>query len=378
MAHDDATSASPTPMAVNMSSIITNTSAMTALDTLRGINTSLDDQMSRVSTGLRVATAADDAAYWSISTIMKSDTKAMATANESIGLATAVVDTAYAAMETVYDSFVEIRNLAIIAGQLPVPSFDSLSNGGFSKDKTYLQSEVAQLEGQMQQLLNQARGAIVSASFSGTNLLYYPKGQEGKASETVYSFVTGYSSGTVSTIDVNAMNLLLINDTDGPALVTNPADFNPEKALFDIGDPIVAPGSYTPTNIYWFNFPAGGTDVVEVNPAYPLMKIELSIAKYGGNRQGLYSSFVSLIDEKLAGMTSRMSYLGSIRNALDGHETANRKLMDAMTRGVSTLVDADMEEESAKLGAMQARQKLAVQALQIANSQPKAILSLFQ
>jgi flagellin len=52
--------------------------------------------------------------------------------------------------------------------------------------------------------------------------------------------------------------------------------------------------------------------------------------------------------------------------------------MDAISRGVGQLVDADMNEESTRLQALQVKQQLGVQALSIANSSSQTILSLFR
>ena len=56
-----------------MSSINTNTAALTALQSLSATQKSLETTQGRISTGLRVATASDNAAYWSIATSMRSD-----------------------------------------------------------------------------------------------------------------------------------------------------------------------------------------------------------------------------------------------------------------------------------------------------------------
>ena len=56
-----------------MTSILTNTSAMAALQTLRTLDSNLAEKQRQVSSGLRVQIAADNAAYWSISTTMRSD-----------------------------------------------------------------------------------------------------------------------------------------------------------------------------------------------------------------------------------------------------------------------------------------------------------------
>jgi flagellin len=54
------------------------------------------------------------------------------------------------------------------------------------------------------------------------------------------------------------------------------------------------------------------------------------------------------------------------------------KLSDALKAGIGSMVDADMEEASARLQALQVQQQLGVQALSIANQSPQSILSLFR
>lgn len=195
-----------------MTSILTNTSAMSALSTLRLIGGRLDDESQKLSSGLGVKTAADNAAYWSISTTMRSDVKAMGAVTDSIGLAMGIVDTAYAAMETVRQSFVEIRNLAITASDMPKPGMRDIVKPAFSLDPEYAKSDVYKIDVRIQQLQDQARSAMQSASFAGVNMLYHEKHEPVKASKQVFSFVIGYNGGTVQTMDVSAMDTLLLND----------------------------------------------------------------------------------------------------------------------------------------------------------------------
>jgi len=53
-------------------------------------------------------------------------------------------------------------------------------------------------------------------------------------------------------------------------------------------------------------------------------------------------------------------------------------LMDTIGKGVGRLVDADMNQESTKLKALQTQQQLGIQSLSIANSDSQNILSLFR
>jgi flagellin len=365
-----------------VTSILTNSAAIGALEILRYIGADLGTAQNQISTGLRISSASDNAAYWSISTTMHSEKTAMSAVTDSIGLASAIVDTAYAAMETVLKSFVEIRNLAITASGMPQPEFKNIIIGGYSLDEYYGKSQVANIEQQMQQLQDQARDAMVSASFSGVNLLYNPKGQPDKASQRTYSFVVAYGDAKVQTIDVKAMDLLLLNDDCGYP-VNTPWDYNPERALFDQSNLVVAPGSAVPAHVTWYNVilenpVTGAAEAYDVHPSFPLMNLENNIARNGGDRTGLYSNFVDTLETKIQGVTDRMAYLGSVQSSLVAHDELNKNRIESVTRGIGILVDANMDEASTRLRALETQQQLAVQSLSIANETPSRLLDLFR
>ena len=69
---------------------------------------------------------------------------------------------------------------------------------------------------------------------------------------------------------------------------------------------------------------------------------------------------------------------GSDEKRLDTQTAFNSKLTSAMQSGIGTLVDADLEEASARLQALQVQQQLSIQALSIANSAPQTLLGLFR
>ncbi|MCR9273663.1 MULTISPECIES: flagellin [Mameliella] len=69
---------------------------------------------------------------------------------------------------------------------------------------------------------------------------------------------------------------------------------------------------------------------------------------------------------------------GSAEMRLDTQKDFVAGLTDALKSGIGTLVDADLEEVSAKLQAQQVQQQLAMQALSIANRAPQSLLSLFR
>jgi len=87
---------------------------------------------------------------------------------------------------------------------------------------------------------------------------------------------------------------------------------------------------------------------------------------------------VDTIESAITTATAAGASFGSVQNRLDIQSDFIKSLSDALTSGVGSLVDANMEEESAKLSALQVQQQLGVQALSIANSTPQSILTLFR
>lgn len=84
------------------------------------------------------------------------------------------------------------------------------------------------------------------------------------------------------------------------------------------------------------------------------------------------------IEQALTTSINGAASLGAAARRIEGQGDFISKLTDAMKSGIGTLVDADMEEASARLQALQVQQQLGVQSLSIANQAPQSILSLFR
>ena len=84
------------------------------------------------------------------------------------------------------------------------------------------------------------------------------------------------------------------------------------------------------------------------------------------------------IESLLTIATDAAAGFGSDQNRLQTQAAFNDRLSDSMRAGIGTLVDADLEESSARLQALQVQQQLATQALSIANSAPQSLLGLFR
>ena len=85
-----------------------------------------------------------------------------------------------------------------------------------------------------------------------------------------------------------------------------------------------------------------------------------------------------VVDSMLSQMTDAASNLGAVNKRISMQEDFVANLKDSIDGGIGRLVDADMNEESTRLKALQTQQQLGVQSLSIANSNSQNILSLFR
>ncbi len=117
-----------------------------------------------------------------------------------------------------------------------------------------------------------------------------------------------------------------------------------------------------------------GAPATNVAAPASIATIDITIAAQAGNLDALIAG----VDEALTDMTSAAASLGSISSRIDLQSDFVNKLSDSIDSGVGRLVDADMNEESTRLKALQTQQQLAIQALSIANSDSQNVLSLFR
>ena len=163
-----------------MSSLLTNASAMTALQTLTKTNKSLSVTQNRIATGQRVSEASHNAAYWSISVGMKAQNGALSAVQDSLGFGKAILDTAYTALHE-----------AITKATDMLAKYVTAETDGI--DTNAVTAEIEQLSDQIVAIAQ-------NANFEGQNLL--------ESGGTDVSVVSGYIKGNgVSTLTLTAYDL---------------------------------------------------------------------------------------------------------------------------------------------------------------------------
>jgi flagellin len=90
------------------------------------------------------------------------------------------------------------------------------------------------------------------------------------------------------------------------------------------------------------------------------------------------TAVLALLNASITNVSTAMGDLGAQARQIENHNTFVSKLTDVLESGIGNLVDADLAKESARLQALQVQQQLGAQALNIANTAPQVILSLFR
>jgi flagellin len=90
------------------------------------------------------------------------------------------------------------------------------------------------------------------------------------------------------------------------------------------------------------------------------------------------ANMIITVNSAIISVSSALSKLGTGSRSLASHLTFVGKLQDTLDAGVGNLVDADLAKESAKLQALQTKQQLGIQALNIANQSSGTLMSLFR
>lgn len=391
-----------------MTSILTNNSAMTALQVLNASNRDLSRTEQRISTGLKVSSAKDDGATYAIAQNMRAQMSSWQAVNESLKRSEGLVDVTQSAVSEISDLLSQMKSKAL---SLKDTSLDTTS-------KTAIQTDITALR-------DQINTTAKNASFNGVNLLDGDApsiiGMEIQTnlSQPYYAVATAWNvyngnivQGQIS--DTGSVNLNF-TITDGGSgydaeIENNNSSYQyPESHVSFSGN---VSGSHdltlkkqnsdgTPSDDYFWALINSNVGEAQLNNASFTPDHATSATSYVSNVNGVEGSvdefsmlsaslnldnldytnpdsIFSKIDTAFDFVNQKAAYYGTQSNSIDNQLKQNTKLIDSLDMGIGNLVDADMAKESAGLQAQQVRQQLATQTLSIANQQPKWVLDLFK
>lgn len=402
-----------------MSSILTNSSAMVALETLRGINKNLGMVQSEISTGKSISNARDNAAIWAISTVMSTDVESFDQISNSLNLGSATVGVARSASEQVTGLLQDMKSLIVSAQEENV-------------DRTKIQTDVAELVTQI--------GSIVGAAqFNGSNLL------DSTGSISILSSLDRASDGSVT---ASSISVAKVNLGTGSEVVAATALVAADGADATAGGATIAAASGTETvalsegvvevgtvasitvdgTEFTYTSVEGDTNndvatglktAYDAAPSNADVTIAITAATdplvddavltftnahatvgatlaagslKGGVEAGALEALATIDVSTDVGAASALSEIeGLLQTAIDASASFGSKqkridnqvefvssLTDSLKIGIGALTDANLEEASARLQSLQVQQQLGVQALSIANQGPQQLLALFR
>jgi flagellin len=402
---------------------------MTALQTLRSVNASLETTQNRISTGYRVATASDNSAYWSIATTMRSDNAALSAVSDALGLGSATISTQYTALVSTVGN--DTTGLTALKAKLVAAKEPGV-------DRQKIQAEISSIQ-------NDLKNTGDLAVFNGENWLSVDSttASYNATKSVVSSFSRAGGVVKINTISVNIDTIKLYDKTGvvgtnqtgttagtfaaaaGNVTVTvgaNPAlnvAVTANSTLQDIADGINAlhvanlsvvvdaatnqlkAASRDTTNTIAIDATVVGLGTVNLAVAATASKkgildknydyydgtawktttvgtIDISNLTDSAADTKTLDQYISAVDDALAKVTQASANLGATKTRITSNQDFISKLKDSIDSGVGQLVDADMNAESTRLQAEQVQQQLATQALSIANSRSQSILALFK
>ena len=367
-------------------SINTNVGALVALRNLNSVNRDLEAVQNRVSTGLRVSSAQEDASVFSVAQGIRGDLKGYEAVKGELSGAKGLTSVAISGATQVSNLLADIR------GKLT-----QLSDEAISQDQREIYT------GDLAEQFLQLRSFLEGAAYNGRNLISSDNG----------TFANGDNIGQFGSFTV-ASDAQVIRSVNGEQLTIRANDLliGTDTTVVDAFQALARVAFTSDTNAsavsatdglqagdFGGNVVTSGTSAVDSNNSLVarqyvgarLAQAALAdLDSTGGrdttafnndtavaseNQESVFNSALAFFEQEVA---AALGSLGADNRSIEFQVDFNTSIADAVEEGLGALVDADLARESARLQALQTKQQLSVQTLAIANQKPTILLSLFQ
>lgn len=399
-----------------MSSILTNNGAMVALQTMKSINKNMGQVQSEISTGKAISNAKDNAAVWAISKVMESDVKGFKGISDSLALGASTVAVGRKAAETVTNLLTEIKgkivaaqesnvdrdkiNTDIVALREQITSvvgaaqFNGLNlvNGTAgtvsvlsSLDRSATTVTAADIDVATQNL--STGGYVARAAFTGST------GASTAADTAAFTLNTATGTGNIVIVDTalvagDSLSVNIGGKTASYTLTAADVTATSTAAVVATGLKAAIEGlGITGLTVDYDTAAAGTLELTNTAATTLTVSAQAKNANAGGlgalaaidvtTGPGATAALGS-IETLLQTSIDAAAAFGSVEKRIDIQRDFISELSDSLKAGIGSLVDANMEEASARLQALQVQQQLGIQALSIANQQPQSLLALFR
>jgi flagellin len=393
-----------------MNSILNNSAALSALQALQMTQQSLNTVQNQVSTGLSVATAADNSSYWSIAAQLNADSGVVQASNDALSQGQSLLATASSAINSVITT---INSIQTALTQATEPG-----------------AEIGNINTSLVSLGQQLTDAVNAASFNGLNVLNgsvaslsFVAGFNASATggnintisfttQALYGLATGGTSTSTtsqSTVsDAATMSQLQAQwaadtaDTTAVTAGTTSATYGQDAIYEDTAnqaltvqsealDGTVTTTTYTALDANGNSIAQGGTPTFATAASYAvtttvttpasqnlLVQNGVDLTNFSITGGSDAQTALTAANQALAAVTNYAAQIGATQDRMTTASTFNTALMTNYSNGVAGMVDADMNTASTQLQALQTQEQLGIQSLSIANQNAALILKLFQ
>jgi flagellin len=347
-----------------VTSILTNNSAIIALQTLSSINKDLDTTSNRISTGQRISSAADGAAYWSIAQTLRSDNGSLSAVTDAMRLDANSVKAAAGGVNQITENLTTIKNKLVNAISTNV-------------DRATTQNEI-------KDLLRGIKTTADNTVMNGSNWLSVDSSRSDFSDQIglVSAFSRNNGTVTVSTSNLDTGSFIIYDsNASGTSNTSLTSAFTAIASSASVSGSNGATVAVTGTaadkkgfldTTYVITPGASGASAIVQSIK------DFDISSLGKDDTAQIQAYIKIIDATILKLQSGSSSLGSTSTLIASQQDFTKKLSDINTSSIGALVDADMEEESTRLKALQTQQQLGIQSLSISNSASQNILSLFR
>ena len=313
------------------SSINTNNAALNAQRNLSASQNSLATSMQRLSSGLRINSAKDDAAGLAIAERMNSQIKGMNVAVRNANDGISYAQTAEGSLSKIGDNLQRMRELA-------VQSRNATNSTG---DRANLQKEFAQLQAEIDR-------TIGGSKFNGTSVF--------SGADATLSFQVGAGTDATDRINVAAPQL------GGSTAVTASA------ALAAVNDGTVTSGDVKQLMATLVSATTvGGTAVAG-----------LTIGGDSTVTTDNIDDAINLIDKALTVVNDKRAEFGAVQNRFEAVISNLQVNVENESAARGRIMDADFATETANLSRSQILQQAGIAMIAQANQLPQSVLSLLR
>jgi len=355
----------------------TNIASLWASNNLRGAQEHMATSVERLSSGLRINRARDDAAGLGVANALTSQINGANQGIKNLNDGISMVQTAEAAITAASDMAQRIMSLATQGSNSTLGS-----------------SARAAIKSEMQQLITTINGISARTSFSGNDLL----NQAATATATLFTIQASNNSTDKITLAANAFRSIGVsssysyaataNETALKALVT---DALPTTTLYTLSGGVYSPATFerVSASVHKLNGVVIDTTVA-ANVAS--LFVRSTAAGAAGQADALngavnsasttdVSTFNSIIGQAatyITNLDTQRSLLGAYQNQLEYSVENVSSLSSNLTAARSSVQDTDYAQETATLTKGQILQQAATAMLAQANQMPNVILSLLK